>query len=76
MMVTFTIDDVRAGRVVLPDPAPREVTLDMPPRGSRHVRRIDVRTSLTRAGNFGVKIGEVMVSHDGREWRPCCFSLR
>jgi hypothetical protein len=74
MMVTFTIDDVRAGRVLLSDPSIRDVTLDMPPRGSRHVRRVDVRTSLTRDSNHGVKIGGVMVTQDGREWRPCCFS--
>ena len=74
MMVTFTIDDVRAGRVLLSVPSIREVVLDLPPPGSRRVRRIDVRTSLTRDGNHGVKIGEVMVSHDGRDWRPCCFS--
>ena len=74
MMVTFTIDDVRAGRVLLSDPSVREVTLDMPPRGSRHVRRVDVRTSLTRDSNHGVKIGAVVVTQDGREWRPCCFS--
>jgi hypothetical protein len=76
MMVTFTIDDVRAGRVLLSNPSVRDVTLDLPPRGSRRVRRVDVRTSLTRDSNHGVKIGEVMVSDDGREWRPCCFSLR
>ena len=76
MMVTFTIDDVRAGRVLLSDPSVRDVTLDLPLRGSRRVRRVDVRTSLTRDSNHGVKIGEVMVSDDGREWRPCCFSLR
>jgi hypothetical protein len=74
MMVTFTIDDIRAGRVLLSDPSVREVILDMPPRGSRHVRRVDVRTSLTRDSNHGVKIGEVVVTQDGREWRPCCFS--
>lgn len=74
MMVTFTIDDVRAGRVLLSDPSIREVVLDLPPPGSRRVRRIDVRTSLTRDGNHGVKIGEVMVSPDRRDWRPCCFS--
>ena len=75
MMVTVTIDDERAARTVLNDAAIQIVTLTMPPKGSRRVRRIDVRTSLTRDGNFGVKIGEVTVSQDGDNWRPCCFSL-
>jgi hypothetical protein len=74
MVVTFAIDDVRAGRALLADEGIQNVTLQMPPRGSRKVRRIDVRTSVTREGNRGVKIGEVMVSRDGGDWRPCCFS--
>jgi hypothetical protein len=62
MMVTFTIDDMRAARVLLTNASWTPVTLDMPPRGSRRVRRIDVRTSVTREGNHGVKIGEVVVN--------------
>jgi hypothetical protein len=72
MMVTFTIDDVRAGRALLADPQRQEVTLEMPAPGSRRVRRIDVRTNLTRENNHGVKIGEIKVSRDGVDWRPCC----
>ena len=76
MLVTFTIDDVPAGRVVLTDTSVQQATLTMPAPGSRRVRRIDVRTSLTREGNHGVMIGEVVVSDDGANWRPCCFSSR
>ena len=72
MVVTFTIDGTRAGRVLLTDGAWQEVTLTLPPRGSRRVRRIDVRTSVTREDNHGVQLGEAKVSRDGRAWRPCC----
>lgn len=76
MLVTFTIDDDRAGRALLSDARVQEVTLNLPPRGSRRVRRIDVRTSLTRENNRGVKIGEVTITLDGNEWRPCCLASR
>ena len=72
MMVTFTIDDVRAGRTLLSDPRRQDVTLEMPPPGSRRLRRIDVRTNLTRENNHGVKIGEIRISQDGVDWRACC----
>jgi hypothetical protein len=72
MVVTFTIDGSRAGRVLLTDAAWQEVTLAMPPRGSRRVRRVEVRTSVTREDNHGVQLGEPKVSRDGRAWRPCC----
>jgi hypothetical protein len=62
MMVTFSIDDTRATRVLLTNASWMPVTLQMPPRGSRRVRRIDVRTSVTREGNHGVMIGEVTVA--------------
>lgn len=71
MMVTFTIDGARAARLLLTDRGWREVTLSMPPRGSRRVRRVDVRTSVTREDTHGVQLGELKV-HDGRAWRPCC----
>lgn len=76
MLVSFTIDDVRAGRALLSDPRFQDVVLDMPPRGSRRVRRVDVRTNVTREGNHGVKIAAVMVSPDGTDWRPCCLGSR
>ena len=58
MVVTFSIDDARGTRVLLTNPSWTPVTLDMPPRGSRRVRRIDVRTSVAREGNHGVMIAE------------------
>jgi hypothetical protein len=72
MVVTFTIDGARAARVLLTDGAWQEVTLALPPRGSRRVRRVDVRTSVTREDNHGVRLGEPSISRDGRTWRPCC----
>jgi hypothetical protein len=72
MMVTFSIDGSRAGRVALTDAGWQEVTLAMPPRGSRQVRRVDVRTSVTREGNYGVRLGALKVSRDGAAWLPCC----
>ena len=72
MLVTFTIDDVRAGRALLTDSQRQDVILEMPPRGSRRVRRVDVRTSVTRDDNHGVKIGELTISQNGTDWRPCC----
>jgi hypothetical protein len=59
--VTFSVDDVRTARVLLTDEGWRDVAILMPARGSRRVRRIDVRTSITREDNHGVKIGEVEI---------------
>ena len=76
MMISFAIDDVRAARTVLDDTNGREVVLHMPPRGSRRVRRVDLRTSVTREGNRGVKVGAVSMTTDGVNWRPCCLVPR
>lgn len=62
MVVTLSIDNERGARVLLTNASWMPVALAMPPRGSRRVRRIDVRTNVTREGNYGVMIGEVMVS--------------
>jgi hypothetical protein len=59
MMVTVFVDDERAARIVLTDDAWQVVTVPLPPRGSRRVRRIDIRTSVVRDDNHGVKIGEI-----------------
>ena len=72
MVVTFTIDGSRAARVLLTSKEWQEVTLTMPPRGSRRARRVDVRTNVTREDNHGVQLGELKISRDGRGWRPCC----
>jgi len=76
MVVAFTIDDVRATRALLDDTSVHEVVLQMPPPGSRRLRRIDLRTSVTREGNRGVKVGAVSMTPDGVNWRPCCLLPR
>ena len=73
MLVTFTIDDRRAARVLLGDPRVQEVILDMPAPGSRRVRRVDVRTNITRESNHGVMVGPVSMTTEGAGWRPCCL---
>jgi len=59
MMVTVSVDDKVTARLVLSDAAWRVVRVPLPPPGGRGVRRIDVRTSITREDNHGVRIGEV-----------------
>jgi len=59
MIVTVSIDDMVAARVELSDAAWLRIRLTLPPPGARRVRRIDVRTSVTREDNHGVRIGEV-----------------
>ena len=59
MVVTASVDDVRAGRVLLTDEAWQALTIALPPRGSRRVRRIDIRTSVVREDNHGVKVGRI-----------------
>ena len=76
MLVTFTVDDARAGRTSLADGEFRDVVLELPPRGARRLRRVDVRTSVTRDGNHGIKIRDVMVTGDGIGWRTCCLGSR
>lgn len=62
MVVTVFVDDARSGRVLLTDEGWQSLTIPLPPRGSRRVRRIDIRTSVVREGNHGVRIGEVQVA--------------
>ena len=62
MVVTFFVDDARAAGVVLTDEAWHEVAVPLPPRGSRRVRRIDIRTSVVREDNHGVKVGQARPS--------------
>jgi hypothetical protein len=59
MVVTAYVDDARAGRVLLTDEAWQALTIPLPPRGSRRVRRIDIRTSVVREDNHGVKVGAI-----------------
>lgn len=58
MVVSFFLDGRKAASVLLTDDRWRTVTLDMPPPGSRRVRRVDLRTSVTREENHGVRLGE------------------
>jgi hypothetical protein len=59
MVVTVSVDDARAARILLIDDAWKTLAIPLPPRGSRRVRRIDIRTSVVRDGNRGVKVGEI-----------------
>ena len=59
MMVTVSVDDKVAARLVISDGGWQRIRVPLPPRGSRRVRRIDVRTSVTRESNHGVRVGEV-----------------
>lgn len=61
MMVTVTVDDEPAARVVLTDAGWKRVRVVLPPSGTRTVRRIDVRTSVTREDNHGVRVGAIEV---------------
>lgn len=76
MLVTVTIDDQRGARVLLEDAQWKHVTVALPKPGRRRVRRVDIRTSVTRENNAGVRVGELKVSDDGAHWRPCCFLNR
>jgi hypothetical protein len=59
MTVTVSIDDRVAARLVLTDAAWHRVRVPLPQPGGRRVRRVDVRTNVTRDDNHGVRIGEV-----------------
>ena len=59
MIVTFTIDDERAARILLTDARWQTVTLTLPPTATRTFRRIDMRTSVARQEVHGVMMGEV-----------------
>ncbi len=59
MLVTVTVDDELAARGVLIDESWTRVHVALPQPGRRRVRRIDVRTSLTRDDFRGVRIGEL-----------------
>jgi hypothetical protein len=59
MVVTFFVDDRPSAQVTLVDEGWQMVTLRLPRKGSRRVRRIDVRTNVTRDDNHGVRVGEV-----------------
>jgi hypothetical protein len=62
MVVSVFVDDVRAARLLLTDETWRDVTITLPSPGSRRVRRIDIRTSVVREDNHGIRMGEAQVS--------------
>ena len=57
--LTIAIDDRPADRLVLKDAHWQLSTVRLPARGSRRVRRIDIRVDRTRDDNRGAAIGEV-----------------
>jgi hypothetical protein len=62
LLVTVSVDDVRAARVLLTDAAWHDVVIRLPPRGSRRERRIDIRTNGTREDNRAIRIGEARLT--------------
>ena len=63
MVVTVTVDDHPAARLLLTDDGWHVVRVEPSGPTSRHVRRVDVRTNLTRDDNQGVRIGEIALGH-------------
>jgi hypothetical protein len=59
--VTVSVDDRFAAQLVLNDAAWQHAKVMMPARGSRRVRRIDIRVDRTKAGNRGVQVGDVRI---------------
>ena len=59
--VSVAIDDRPADRIVLENGQWHQVVLVMPPRGTRRVRRIDIRADRTRDDNRGAALGEVVI---------------
>jgi hypothetical protein len=62
MLVSVSVDDLRAGRVLLTDAAWHEIVIPLPPRGSRRERRIDVRTNGAREDLRAIRIGDVRLT--------------
>jgi hypothetical protein len=58
MVVSAFVDGELAARVLLESEAWQALTFELPRRGGRRVRRIDIRTSVVRDDNHGVKLGE------------------
>ena len=57
--VRIAVDDWTVSAVTLTDEMWRQVTLTLPPRPGRRVRRVDLRVDRTRAGNRGVEVGQL-----------------
>jgi hypothetical protein len=61
--LSISIDDVPVDRLVLSDSSWRESIVRLPARGSRRVRRVDIRADRAREDNRAVQLGEVIVTH-------------
>ncbi len=59
MLVSVSVDGDLAARAVLTDASWTRLHVVLPPRGSRRLRRIDLRTNVTRQDAYGVKVGEL-----------------
>lgn len=66
LLVTVSVDDVHAARLVLTDAAWHDVAITLPARGSRRERRIDVRTNGTREDNRAIRISEPQLTEAPR----------
>lgn len=60
--VSVALDDVPAERVVLSDPAWREVVIRMPAGATRRFRRLDLRADRVRDGNRAFELAEVTLN--------------
>lgn len=60
LLVTVSVDDVNAARVVLTDASWHDLTVPLPPRGSRRERRIDIRTNGARDDLRAIRIGDTV----------------
>jgi hypothetical protein len=58
---SVTIDDRPSDQIVLADGQWHSIVLRMPAKGSRRVRRVDIRLDRTRDDNRGAAIGEVRI---------------
>ena len=62
IIVSITIDDRPAERIILTDPQWQLSTIRLPPKGSRRVRRVDMRVDRTRDDNHGAAVGAVVTT--------------
>ena len=58
---TISIDDRAVDRIVLEDAEWHSSRVRLPPRGTRRVRRIDIRVDHTRDDNRGAGVGEISI---------------
>jgi hypothetical protein len=61
MLVSVSVDDELVARAVLTDASWTRIQVVLPPPGGRRVRRIDLRTNITRGDFLGVRVGELIL---------------